>query len=444
MNGRTRRLRGRSFVAWVFCTTTLTIAEVAWAGPPADAPAPDSPDRTGSAGTESLAHKHAPPGHHGSEHLTGDLLGLRPALAARGITFEAFLVADWSHNFRGGLRTRGEEFRYLFDANITLDTEPLLGLKGGKAFADFQTHDGRNGSELLTGDFQGFSNIDAPGFTALYELWYEQTLLDGRLRVKAGKIDATNEFAFVENGAEFINSSAGYSPTIVGFPTYPDPATGAVAFVAPVDWMYLGAGVFDGATQEGIRTGTRGPATFFGDPADLFLIAEAGARWSLGGGRDGRIGLGAAHHTGTFDLVDGSGRTQDGVTSVYLVLEQTLFNENPAGDGQGVGVFLQIARTEQDVFDADLHVGAGVVWTGAIPTRDADVLGLMASYVHFGDPVRSAGTIVEDHELNVQAFYKVQVTPWLALKPDVQYIANPGGTRRPDAFVGTLRLEVTF
>ncbi len=395
---------------------------------------------------QSLAHKNALFGEDGPDHLTGDLFGLRPALGKNGITFEASLVADLSKNFQGGITTRSEAFRHLFEANFTLETEPLLGLKGGKAFVDFQTQNGRNGTELLVGDFQGFSNIDADGFTALYELWYEQALLDGKLRVKVGKIDATNEFAFVENGAEFIISSAGFSPTIVGFPTYPDPATGAVAFASPLDWLYLGVGLFDGATQEGQPTGTRGPATFFGDPADLFLIAEGGIKWSASGGRDGRIGLGVAHHTGTFETPDGAGRTEDGATSAYLVLDQSVIKENTGreNDEQGVAVFLQLSHTEQEVFEADLHAAAGAVWTGAIPTRDTDVLGLLASYVHFGDPARSSGTFAEDHEVSIESFYKVRITPWLSLKADFQYIINPGGGSADDALVGTLRAELVF
>jgi porin len=456
MIGRTRMRRWGSALSLVVGTLIPTRAEAGAAGPSADASNPSSPDRTGSQAIENMPQKANPVGPDDGDHLFGDLFGVRPALARWGVQVAASFVADWSYNARGGLRTRGEAFRHLFDASLTLDTEPQFGLKGGKAFADVQTFNGRNGSELLVGDYQGFSNIDAPGFTALYELWYEQTLLDGKLRVKVGKIDATNEFAFVEHGGKFLASPAGFSPTIVGFPTYPDPATGAVVFVSPVESFYVGAGVFDGATQAGRPTGTRGPATLFGDPADLFLIAEAGAKWSLAGGRAGRLGVGVARHTGTFDVPGGGGRTRDGATSAYLVLDQTLAKEEPgqardgqagegrAADGRGVGAYLQVAATEREASAADLHVGAGVVWTGPIPTRDADAVGLMASCVHFGSPARSSGAVADDYELAVELFYKVRVAPGVSVKPDVQYIVNPGGTGRPDALVGTLRLELAF
>ncbi|MDB5296736.1 MAG: Carbohydrate-selective porin, OprB family, partial [Phycisphaerales bacterium] len=44
-----------------------------------------------------------------------------------------------------------------------------------------------------------------------------------------------------------------------------------------------------------------------------------------------------------------------------------------------------------------------------------------------------------------ELFYKVQVTKFFSLKPDLQYIHNPGGVRgRDDALVGTLRLTLSF
>jgi porin len=379
------------------------------------------------------------------EHATGEWRGLRRRLEDEGVTLDAFWVADASRSFRGGLDTEAAVFRSLLDARLTFDLERLVGWEGGRVLVGFQTQDGRHGSDRLVGDFQGFSNIDAAGFTALTQLWHEQVLLDGGLRTKIGKIDATEEFAFVDNGADFIHSSAGFSPTIVGFPTYPDPATGVVVVASPTHWLSLGTGVFDGATQAGMPTGTRGPATFLGGPADLFWVAEATAQWSSRSGRDGRIGLGVSHHTSTFEVLDGSGRTEDGATSAYLVLDQAVTPQGaPGGEGQGIGVFLQLGRTEEDVSEIDLHVGAGVVWRGAIPGRDRDSLGLMGSYVRFSDTVRSAGSVVEDHELAIEGFYDLRVTEWLSLKPDLQFIRNPGGREGDDAIVGTLRIVVDF
>ena len=194
-------------------------------------------------------------------------------MAEQGVIVEASVTADYSVVLDGGADDGADAFRHLTAVGVTLDTDRLFEHPGGTLFADFVTKNGQNGSEEV-GDFQAFSNIDEADFTTIYEVWYQQEFLDGQLRLKLGKIDVNNEFAFVENAGEFINSSAGFSPTIFVLPTYPDPALGASVSAYDDSGVYASAGVYDGAAQEGFATGQRGISTLFGEPSDLFLIGE--------------------------------------------------------------------------------------------------------------------------------------------------------------------------
>ena len=168
----------------------------------------------------------------------------------------------------------------------------MLGWQGGTFFIDFYSFNGENGSDDV-GDVQGLSNIDLDASRdEIAELWYEQVLLDGKVRVKIGKVEANSEFDFADNAGDFMCSSPGCSPTIFVFLTYPDPATSVNVFIYPNDSLYVGAGLYDGAGQEGISTGLRGPETFFGSPSDLFIIGEAGMTWECAEGRPGRLAIG--------------------------------------------------------------------------------------------------------------------------------------------------------
>ncbi|MFN7803903.1 MAG: carbohydrate porin, partial [Planctomycetaceae bacterium] len=42
----------------------------------------------------------------------------------------------------------------------------------------------------------------------------------------------------------------------------------------------------------------------------------------------------------------------------------------------------------------------------------------------------------------IETFYNIQVTPWLNITPDVQYIRPEAGAIATDAFVGGLRLNM--
>ncbi len=376
------------------------------------------------------------------EHLLGAPAGVRSALEDRGIIIEATLIADLSKNISGGVNPAGT-FRHLFDFAVELDLQTLAGVGRGVFFIDFQTKEGQDGS-VETGDIQAYSNLDALDFTALYEVWYQQRLLDGGLRVKAGKIDVNSDFAFVEHGGEFIHSSPGFSPTLFVLPTYPDPAFGALAFIGEGGGFFGGLGIFDGALQEGFTTGTLGPKTLFDDPADLFLIGEAGYAWGGGEGDaalPGRFAAGVWHHTGGFATFAGGTDTQ--TTGFYLVLDQLLYKENDdTGDEQGVGLFAQYGWADPDVSAIEHHVGLGTQWVGAVPGRDNDIAGLMLSWARLSDEPGAGFT--DDAELAVELFYKLQLTPYLSFKPDLQYIANPGGAGLDDAWVATLRLELVF
>jgi carbohydrate-selective porin OprB len=41
-------------------------------------------------------------------------------------------------------------------------------------------------------------------------------------------------------------------------------------------------------------------------------------------------------------------------------------------------------------------------------------------------------------------FYQLQIQKWFSIKPDLQYVANPGGTGIPDALALTIRFQIAF
>ena len=376
------------------------------------------------------------------EQLLGDPYGLRSRLEDAGLTVEALYVGDFTKNFRGGLSTRGYNYLDLLDVSLTADLGDLAGVPGGVVFADFQnTH----GSSLSgdVGDVQGVDNIETDGRTQLAQVYYQQTIGgDDFLVVAAGKIDANARFAVAENAGEFVNSSPGQSPTIFALPAYPDPAFGAQAFVQPGQRFYAGVGFFDGAAQRGVPTGSRGPRSFFYGPADYFLVAEAGPRYLLGPGKlPGRVGVGVWYQTGTLGRLDGG--SDDGTAGAYATFDQSLYQDldedgNPL---RAVGLYGQYGYADANLSEIDHHVGGGVVATGLIPGRGGDAQGAGANYVHLsGD-----GGFADNYELSFEVFYKLQLTPAISVKPDLQYVVNPGGGGDAgDALVGIVRVEIAF
>ena len=382
------------------------------------------------------------------QHVTGDWLGGRPWLDDRGLTLEIAYSADYFTNAYGGLQTRNAHvYRGLLDVSLTVDTETMGLWEGGTFFIDFQQIHGRDISERFVGDLQALNNADAPDRTQVSEYWYEQTLFDDKLRFKIGKIDANADFAYVDYGLEFIHSSPGFHPTIP-LPTYPDPTLGAALFVEPADWFYVGGGVFD-AEGTGNRWDFEGA---FHGRDDSFTIVELGFRPAfslLGQELTGTYRVGGWYHSGTWDVffddLDGrlSPRTQRGTAGLYLGFDQLLFREHPdvEGDEQGLGAFFQFGWAPSRYNELSQYYGAGLQYVGLVPTRDEDITGIGMFHVSLSGEVQALEQRYS--ETAVELFHKLQITPWLSLKPDAQYIVNPGGDGH-DALAVGVRAEFAF
>ncbi|MGE3175561.1 MAG: carbohydrate porin [Planctomycetota bacterium] len=373
---------------------------------------------------------------------TGDWGGHRTWLEERGVEVGGGLTVDWAGAWSGGMRQR-DSVDTLLDVNVALDLEALLGVPETLVFFDAYQVEGRDPSGDI-GDFQGVSNIQADDVRELAEAWIE-TRLGDQLRLKFGKVDFNSEFAFSEEAGEFVHPSPGISPAIQAAPTFPDPSTAAIAFWEPDGRSYLGVGVFDGAGADGIRTGRHGLGGFFDDDDSkaYFTVAEAGTSW-VGGGSwgSGRVAVGGFHHSARFDRFDGG--SDRGTSGFYAILDQRLWREDPADPDsmQGVGMFTSLGWADHDVAEAAMHVQLGATWTGAIEGRDDDVLGLVVTHVDLSDATGSPFTA---DETAIELMYRLQVTPAIALKPDLQFIVHPGGDETADdALVGLLRVEITF
>ncbi|MEZ6165537.1 MAG: carbohydrate porin [Phycisphaerales bacterium] len=201
----------------------------------------------------------------------------------------------------------------------------------------------------------------------------------------------------------------------------------------PNEHFSITAGFMDGAaTVDGVRTGLQGPDSFFNDDRsdDYVYLAEANFFWE-----GGRAGLGFWHHDGDFTRFLGG--TESGTSGFYALAEHRIWN---ADDDRGIDLFAQLGFGDEAVNDVALHLAAGACWVGPWSSRPDDATGI---YITFIDLSEDAG--YTDDETVIELFYKLQLTPFLSIKPDLQYIIDPAGNSTiDDALVMGLRLEASF
>jgi len=392
--------------------------------------------------------------------ITGNWGGLRDNLEDGGIAIDLSYTNVFQHNVHGGTDTHnGFRSSGSYDLELTLDLEKLLGVTGGTILAVGEGSYGKGLSEGgKIGDMFGV-NDDAGGDRSidLTELWYEQSFFDGKLAVRVGKIDLTGGFecggcpaSFDGNSyandetAQFLNAALVNNPTI----PFPDNGLGVMIHYSPVDWFYCSIGAADAqgdARETGFRTAFHNEDYFFYAFEAGLTPRFAGPNGDLPGAY--RFGLWYDPQPKERYINDLGGRlrprSQRDDIGFYLSFDQAVYRESPGSD-QGLGLFLRYGFANEHVNEIAHFWSLGGQYQGLIPDRDDDVLGLAVAQGMLTNKLRyydeSPG-----QETVFEAYYNIEVTDWLNVSPDVQYIINPGGTHSAtDCFIMGLRLQMSF
>jgi porin len=421
-------------------------------------------------------------------NLFGDLGGVRTRLSDLGISFGLTESSEVFGNATGGVR-RGVIYEGLTQFGVGIDTEKAFGLTGGTFNATgYQIHGRGLSLNDLGNNLNTVSGLEALRGTLLFELWYEQVLLDKKLAIRMGQLAADQEFMISQYGGLFLNHTFGW-PTLPsvdlpsGGPIYPLATPGLRVKYIPRDDITLLGAIFNGdpaGPGRGFPQERDPSGTAFRVNDGVFAIVEV--QYGINGG-EGAKGLpgtykfGAWYNSGNFadqrrnatgqSIADPAtnvvlGRNRRGNYSLYAIGDQLVWRE-PRTKDQGVGVFARAMGAPGDRNLVNFYLDAGVTWKGAIPGRDADTAGLAFAYARLSDTATKLDSDTafftgnpypnRRNETTLDLSYQAQIAPWLQVQPDAQYLFNlNGGVPNPhnprkrlgDAAAFGLRMTATF
>jgi porin len=430
------------------------------------------------------------------DSLLGDAGGLRTALGRYGISFTLVDTEEVLGNLSGGLK-RGATYDALTTLIVQLDTAKAFAWYGGTLNVSGLQIRGRNLSEFYLDNLQTASGIEAEPTTRLWEVWYQQAFLDGRFDVKIGQQSLDQEFITSTGSALYINTMMGWPmvPSVdlyAGGPAYPLSSLGLRLRTTSGPFTVLGGvfqdnppgGPFDDDSQ--LRGSTRWGGNFNLRTGALF-IAEV--QYALNQAANGDMDYGARHEglPGTYKLgvwfdtaafpdqrfdttglsladpsSNGNPAMQQRNFSFYGVADQVIWQPDPE-KSRAVSVFARIMGAPGDRNLVNFSVNAGVNLKSPLPTREDDTFGIGFGLAKVSPaaaaldqdtgsanggffPIRSSETFIE-------VTYQAQVTPWLQVQPDFQFIHRPGGgipdpnnpnQRLQDEAVFGARTNITF
>lgn len=397
-----------------------------------------------------------PPFGRKSKTATGDWFGLRPAMKDVGIETQFFYNNHFMSVMDGGLSTGGGKNSATIDWFVILDLEKMKLLDDADML--IQVRDGWGYSiNPFTGTTKGMDvNDDADGKQDLYidQLWYRQYLFDRKFALQVGYLDFQtivdrNAYANSED-KQFMNTALDNNPIV---PTATITTLGAAAYIQPVSWytLILGAGNAQGPThgapdpwyEPDFDTTFHDEAWFVGYIEHDFTLKIPSSRGPLPGNY--RFGMFYDPRPRPVFLYPSEYPDREGDEwAFYTSCDQLVFREN-SKDDQGLGVFFRYAYRPQEINRFSEFWSGGLSYAGLVPDRDKDVLGVAFGRLNSSHNFRHRVNRDAGDETVYELYYAIQITPWLVVSPDIQYVDNPGANDTiSHATVGGVRVRVSF
>ena len=412
-------------------------------------------------------------------YMLGDLGGVRKNGQQAGITLCSQYNAYAYENAGGGLKrgplAQGQLFSWI-DIDLGKFTHVDL-LNDTSLHAAMYSMQGRPITAREVGAFSTASFFEEIATNRIGTAWIERRFLDGKLSIRAGQLGIDDEFVTSPTAAAFINSTFGFPSWMAtvlpgGGAAYPLPGPGVRVKVSPTDAVTLMAGSYTGdpagRSNPNPQLANRFGTTFNLNGGTLW-IAEAAyttAYANSGVSLQGTYKIGGWYETGHafndlhldnagLSLADPNSTTipkrYNNDWGIYGIIDQTILPGEKDGSHK-LASFLRAGAGPSNRNLIDFYMDGGLTFTGLIPGRPTDLIGVGAAYDRISSSARafdrdtrlfaaaaalanpglvglpgSPFSPVRDQEVMIEALYTINVTQWMTLDLDVQHFFHPSG-----------------
>jgi porin len=410
-------------------------------------------------------------------NLLGDMGGLRSILGKYGGTLSITDSENLLGNLAGGVK-QGATMQGVTTGTLEIDTGKAFGLEGGTFHVSGLQIHGQSLSGPYLDNLQAANGNEAEDTTRIWELWYDHAFLGSKFDIKVGQQSIDNEFIISQNSGLFINTMAGWPlvPSVDlygGGPAYPLSSLGVRLQAKPTDSIAILAGVFDdnpdgGAFSADAQELDKHGAKFNLNTGALFIselqyatkIRGLSGTYKIGGWFDTGLFPDQRFDTDGLSLANpesnGDPLMHHGNYSLYAVADQTVW-QSKKESSRSLNLFGRIMGAPVNQNLVDFFFNGGVTLTAPFSGRDNDQAGIDFGIGSVSPRVsefdRDSGLPSRGTEELVEVTYQAQVTGWLVVQPDLQYVDNPGGgllnpndptQKLRNEFIAGARAIVTF
>jgi len=416
-----------------------------------------------------------------SQWGTGDWGGLRSELLEQGVDVIVGYVGEGATNVHGGYNhDRTARYTAQWALGTHLDLQKLLGWND----AEFQLLvTERNGNNLSN---ERVSDPRAPQLSSVQEvwgrgqtwrltqMWYRQKFFDSALDLKLGRLGVNEDFASFPCDFQSLSFCSAPIGNVAGDVWYSGPVSqwGArVRYNLNEQWA-VQVGAYEQnpsylSTGNGFKlsgSGTKGALV----PVEVIWKPTVGQQALPGEYRLGYYHSSAAAND-VYEDINGAPQALTGQApksrsskhGAWIMGQQQLTAHH--GDAsRGLSVFASLTVHDKATSSIESFQNIGAVYKGPFDARPKDDIGLGVARLKVNDDVTKRQRLINDStgitdydnplyvpvqhsEYNIELNYGVHVTDWLTVRPNVQYVRNPGGVYEVDnAWVAGLKLQASF
>jgi porin len=378
--------------------------------------------------------------------LTGDWGGLRTRLSNEGVDISSGFKGEFAGNVFGGPPSKSAESGE-FDIGATVDTRKLFGLIGGTIQTTITI---REGAPPPGGLLQQSEEVFGRGNIArLTQFWYQQKLFDDLLTLKFGRLPQGD---FNNFSCDFMNLTFCGAPggNLVGnyWYNWPIAQWAGWARVNAGDFEVM-AGVYETNPQDldlnfapGLfqgATGVMGHAEIgwspkFG-PNGLQGHYQVGVWDETSGGADVLIGVdGRPFAVSGLPAEHRSDRFGFYAQALQQITGSAVYNPDSGWKSvKGLSFFVNFVAADRATSVLDNQIAGGLSYAAPLDWRPNDTVAIAFGRTDYNSRAAAAillatpGVAVPHAEYPIEIYYAYQVQPWFTVRPDFQYIFQPGG-----------------
>nr|WP_249671517.1 carbohydrate porin [Pseudomonas sp. PIA16] len=391
--------------------------------------------------------------------MTGDWGGERKKLMDAGVNLTGDYVSETLRNFQGGIK-KGTRYTQQIRLGAQFDLNKLLGMENAGT-VQFTINDrrGNSASDDLVGNRLPAQESYGGMYTRIAELSYQRSLFTPDLTTKVGFMSMGNDFGGMGVLTNFVNAGFCAHPLSMsggsGWGNYPTGHWGAeLRYKINPEWTVQTA-VFqvnpdaNSASRYGMRMTT---------DKGTGAIAPIEAIYTRSGYLEGQYKFGWYYDSSNVQKIGGTSKAS-GRSGAYVLADQTVWRDE-ADSARSLHVFGQATEADAATSPFRHWYSVGVVLHKPFANRPADTVGVAFGRAVVNPRTRAvqenaAASLAAADQIDnldtgeqlLELSYGAQITPWLLLRPDLQYIKEPGafyGVKRDNALLAGLQIKSTF